>query len=211
MIGHDRNTFVIGLDLDNTIIDYGSLFYNVALEKKWIPLECSKDKTGVREYLQTKGRNDLWTELQGLIYGPFLTEAVPYEGVDVFLLECRKLKIPVWIISHKTRFPAAGFQYDLHAAASAWLLASGLIQNETGGVNKDRVLFCETRSEKIAAIIRYQLTHFVDDLPEVLFDAGFPKATTRYLYAPNGIQMRLPACEGVNSWQDLKRIILDST
>jgi hypothetical protein len=208
MIGQNR-TFVIGLDLDNTIINYGSLFYDVALEKKWIPTECQKDKIGVREYLQAKGRNDLWTELQGLIYGPYLTEAVPYAGVDDFLLKCRTLSIPVWIVSHKTRFPAIGIQYDLQASASAWLFASGLIHNETGGVNKDRVIFCETRSEKIASIIRLQLTHFVDDLPDVFIDADFPKETIKYLYAPEGVQRQQPYCESVSSWQELKMIILN--
>jgi len=209
MIGQNR-TFVIGLDLDNTIINYGSLFYDVALEKKWIPIGCQKDKIGVREYLQAKGRNDLWTELQGLIYGPYLTEAVPYSGVDDFLLECRRLNVPVWIVSHKTRFPAVGFQYDLHASASAWLFTSGLIHDKTGGVNKDRIIFCETRSEKIAAIVKLQITHFVDDLPEVFLDADFPKETTRYLYAPEGIQLQPSYCESVSSWQDLKMIILNS-
>ncbi len=209
MIGQNR-TFVIGLDLDNTIINYGRLFYDIALERKWIPIECQKDKIGVREYLQAKGRNDLWTELQGLIYGPYLTEAVPYSGVDDFLLECRRLSIPVWIVSHKTRFPAMGFQYDLHASASAWLLASGLIYDETGGINKDRIIFCESRSEKIASIIRLHVTHFVDDLPEVFLDADFPKETTRYLYAPDGVQRQPPYCKSVSSWQDLKMIILNS-
>ena len=208
MIAQNR-TLIIGLDLDNTIINYGRLFYDIALEKKWIPIECQKDKIGVRKYLQRKGRNDLWTELQGLIYGPCLTEAEPYSGVDDFLLECRKLKIPVWIVSHKTRFPAMGFQHDLHASASEWLFASGLIHSETGGVTKDRVIFCETRSEKIAAIVRLQLTHFVDDLPEVFLDADFPKEINKYLYAPDGVQRQLPYCELVNSWQELKINILN--
>ena len=204
-----NRAFTIGLDLDNTIINYGSLFYDVALEKKWIPAECQKDKIGVREYLQAKGRNDLWTELQGLVYGHYLAQALPYPGVDDFLLECGKLKIPVWIISHKTRFPAAGCQYDLHASASAWLFSSGLIHDETGGVNKERIIFCETRSEKIAAIARFKLTHFVDDLPEVFLDADFPKGIKKYLYSPDGVKTQPTSCEPVSSWQGLKMIILN--
>lgn len=208
MTEHDRS-FVIGLDLDNTIINYGSMFYDIALEKEWIPIDCQKDKISVREYLQAKGKNDIWTELQGLVYGPYLTEAVPYPGVADFLLECRKLKIPAWIISHKTHFPAVGFQHDLHTSAAAWLSASGLIHNEAGGVNKDRVIFCETRSEKIAAIMRLHLTHFIDDLPEVFLDADFPKETSRYLYAPEGIQIQPPYCESISSWKELKIKILN--
>lgn len=206
----DNKSFVIGLDLDNTIINYGTLFYDIALEKNWIPPECKKDKISIREYLQKKGRNDRWTELQGFIYGPYLTQAVPYGGVDDFLLVCRRLEIPVWIISHKTHFPAAGFNYDLHAAASFWLSASGLLKEEPGGVSKDRIIFCETRSEKIAAIIKLHLTHFVDDLPEVFHDENFPEETMRYLYTPEGNTQHPPCCKIVKSWQDLKMAILNT-
>lgn len=198
-----NRSLVIGLDLDNTIINYGDLFYNVALAKKWIPRECKKDKIGVREYLQAKGRNDHWTELQGLIYGPYSREAEPYSGVGDFLLESRSLRIPVWIVSHKTRFPAIGLQYDLHALASEWLCASGFIRDEVGGVTKDRVVFCESRTDKIAAIKRLRLTHFVDDLPEVFLDADFPKEIKKYLYAPDGVQRQPPHCTSASSWQEL--------
>jgi hypothetical protein len=208
MIAQNR-TIIIGLDLDNTIINYGDLFYNVALEKKWIPIACQKDKIRVREYLQAKGRNDLWIELQGLIYGPYLKEAEPYSGVTDFLLECRSLSIPVWIVSHKTRFPAIGLQYDLHASASEWLFANGLITDEAGGIRKNRVIFCESRSDKIAAIKRLRLTHFVDDLPEVFLDADFPKEIKKYLYTPDGAQRQPPYCESVSSWQELKINILN--
>lgn len=206
----NNKSFVIGLDLDNTIINYGTLFYDIALRKKWIPEECGKDKIGVREYLQNKGRNDLWTELQGLIYGPHLTHAAPYFGVDDFLLVCRRLEIPVWIISHKTRYPAAGFHYDLHASAFSWLFASGLLKDEPGGVSKERIIFCETRSEKIAAIIKLRLTHFVDDLPEVFLDEKFPEETIRYLYVPEGTSQHPPCCKIINSWQDIKMIVLNA-
>ncbi len=209
MIAQNKK-FIIGLDLDNTIINYGDLFYNVALEKKWIPIECPKDKVSVREYLQVKGENDLWTELQGLIYGYYLTKAVPYTGVDDFLMECRRLTIPVWIVSHKTHYPAVGSPYDLHASAAKWLLASGLIRDEAGGVNKDRITFCESRSEKIALIMKLRLTHFVDDLPEVFLDAEFPKGIKKYLYAPDGVKKQLRYSESASSWQELKIKILES-
>ena len=209
MANIQNKTPVIGVDLDNTIINYGDLFYTVALDKKWIPKECQRDKISIRGYLQSKGRNDLWTELQGLVYGPYLKDAVLYSGVDDFLLACRRLVIPVWIVSHKTRFPAIGFQYDLHASASEWLSASGLICNENGGVRKDRVIFCESRSEKIRAILGLQLTHFVDDLPEVFLEPDFPKEIRKYLYAPDGVEKPTSYCDTVTSWQDLKAKILD--
>ncbi len=199
-----HRTPVIGLDLDNTIINYGELFYQVARERHWIPGECRMDKNGVRDYLQSEGRNDLWTELQGLVYGPYLRDALVYAGVDDFLHTCRKRDVPVWIISHKTRFPVVGSPYDLHRMAWEWLSASGLIRDETGGAGKDRVIFCETRSDKIAAIKRLPVTHFVDDLPEVFLEPDFPRDVKKYLYAPDGVRYLPVHCETVSSWQELK-------
>lgn len=207
MISKKRNCR-IGLDLDNTIINYGELFYHVARLKEWIPIECQRDKISVREYLQSRNRNDLWTELQGLVYGPYLAGAEPYPGVDDFLEECRNRTIPVWIVSHKTRFPAIGALHDLHESASVWLQASGLVQNDIGGICRDRVMFCETRPEKIAAIKLNRLTHFVDDLPEVFMDREFPESVSKYLYAPYGGVGSSSDFETVSSWQYLKQIIL---
>jgi hypothetical protein len=200
----------IGLDLDNTIINYGDLFYRVARQEEWIPTECQRDKISVRGYLQSRDRNDLWTELQGLVYGPYLKKAEPYPDVDDFLAECCNQSIPVWIISHKTRFPAKGAQHDLHASASAWLKSSGLVQNGIGGIRNDRVMFCETRSEKIAAIAHTRLTHFVDDLPEVFKDREFPEDVSKYLYAPGGADGPSSDFETVSSWKYLKQIILNA-
>lgn len=195
---------IIGLDLDNTIIDYGSLFYDIAVEKGWVPLHCNKDKRSVKTWLQKQGRNDLWTGLQGFVYGPNLKQAVPFHGVAEFLEQCRDHEIPVWIISHKTRFPAMGYQYDLHAAASAWLSASGLIYDADGGVSGERVFFCETRSEKIAVITRLDFTHFVDDLPEVFMEADFPENIQKYLFDPEGTSQVPLFCQTVHSWQEIQ-------
>jgi len=201
-----NSRIIIGLDLDNTIIDYGSLFYDIAVEKGWVPIHCHKDKMSIKTWLQKKERNDIWTELQGFVYGPHLKQALPYHGVAEFLEQCRDLNIPVWIISHKTRFPAMGYQYDLHAAAAAWLSASGLICDANGGVSEGRVFFCETRSEKIAVIRKLDLTHFVDDLPEVFTEADFPEKTKKYLFDPGSAEQVPLFCQPVRSWREIQDI-----
>jgi hypothetical protein len=203
-VKNKNGRIIIGLDLDNTIIDYGSLFYDIAVEKGWVPIHCHKDKMSVRTWMQKKERNNLWTELQGFVYGPHLKQAVPYHGVAEFLEQCRDLEIPVWVISHKTRFPAIGYQYDLHASASAWLSASGLIYDADGGVSGERVFFCETRSEKIAVIRKLDFTHFVDDLPEVFIEADFPENTQKYLFDPEGTSQAPLFCQTVHSWKEIQ-------
>lgn len=204
----DKNRrIIIGSDLDNTIINYGTLFYDIALEKKWVSKHCLKDKVNVKAWLQKKERNNLWTELQGLVYGPYLKQVVPYQGVSEFLEQCRVFKIPVWIISHKTRFSAMGYQYDLHEAASSWLASSGLICDADGGVSRERVFFCETRSEKIAIIRKLDFTHFVDDLPEVFMQTNFPENIQKYLFDPEGMVQAPPFCHPVRSWKEIQDTI----
>ena len=43
---------IVGIDFDNTIVCYDSLFYNIALEKGLIPSNISKSKNSVRDYLR---------------------------------------------------------------------------------------------------------------------------------------------------------------
>ena len=47
---------IIGLDFDNTLIEYDLLFYKTALEFKLIPENTIKSKVGVRDYLLSIGK-----------------------------------------------------------------------------------------------------------------------------------------------------------
>ncbi|SVB15737.1 uncharacterized protein METZ01_LOCUS168591, partial [marine metagenome] len=41
----------------------------VALEQSLIKSNLNVSKIAVRDYLRDKGRNNIWTELQGYVYG----------------------------------------------------------------------------------------------------------------------------------------------
>ena len=41
----------IGIDFDNTIINYNLVFYKIALKKKLIKKDINKNKSSVKEYL----------------------------------------------------------------------------------------------------------------------------------------------------------------
>ena len=43
---------VLGLDFDNTIINYNELFHKIAFEKNLIPADLPKEKNAVRNYLR---------------------------------------------------------------------------------------------------------------------------------------------------------------
>ena len=111
----------IGIDFDNTIVCYDALFHRVCLEKGLITPNIPANKSDVRNYLRRIGKEDAWTEMQGYVYGARMSEASPYPGVIEFVTASLRAGTPVSIISHKTRHPFIGPQYDLHQSARDWL------------------------------------------------------------------------------------------
>ena len=111
----------IGIDFDNTIVSYDALFHKVALEQDVIPARLAPTKLAVRDYLRRQDREDVWTEMQGTVYGARMDEAAAYPGVIEFLRWARGEGVALSIISHKTRHPFIGPKYDLHEAARRWV------------------------------------------------------------------------------------------
>src|SRR6266516_4689237 len=117
---HDLIT-VIGVDFDNTIVSYDDLFHRIAVERGLVPPELDPRKNQVRDFLRRSGREQDWTELQGYVYGARMAEARAFPGVLEFFSETIRRRLPVYIVSHKTRAPVLGPGYDLHRAAHSWL------------------------------------------------------------------------------------------
>jgi FMN phosphatase YigB (HAD superfamily) len=174
----------IGLDFDNTIVSYDALFHKVALEGAWIPAEVPVSKVSVRDYLRGIGKESVWTEMQGYVYGARMDEAAAYPGVVETLVWAREQEIPVSIVSHKTRHPFLGKQYDLHAAARHWI---DLHLTDAQGplVASDQVYFELTKESKVQQIAHIGCTVYVDDLPEILLAPGFPEGTQKILFDPD--------------------------
>ena len=177
----------IGIDFDNTIVCYDALFHRVAREKNVIPENMPVNKSDVRNHLRRIGKEDVWTEMQGYVYGGRMSEADAYPGVIDFFKACVAKGIRVTIISHKTRYPFLGEKYDLHKAARDWLELQGFFDLSRIGLARENVFFELTKQEKLNRIGAVGCTHFIDDLPEFLAEASFPKATCRLLFDPNNL------------------------
>lgn len=175
---------VLGIDFDNTIVCYDEIFHRVAREQELIPPDTPVTKEAVRNYLRGCDREDVWTELQGYVYGGRMHDVDPYPGVREFIARTVRQGLPVYIISHKTRYPYLGHPYDLHGAALDWLEFQGFFASDRIGMPRDRVFFELTREEKLARIGTIGCSHFIDDLPEFLAEETFPPATARFLFAP---------------------------
>jgi len=158
----------LGLDFDNTLISYDVLFRKVALEQGLIPQETEANKNAVRNYLREVNREDEWTKLQGEVYGGRILEAAPYPGMKQILQSISGLGLPITIVSHKTKTPFMGKQWDLHAAARAWLSQYEMHAHPGPNISHERTFFELTKQAKCDRIVAVGCTHYVDDLPEIL-------------------------------------------
>ena len=189
----------IGIDFDNTIVCYDGVFHRLAVEQTLVPDTVPRNKNAVRDYLREAGREDDWTELQGLVYGCHMDEAELFPGVKEFFSAARTQGFAIQIISHKTQFPARGEKWDLHKSASLWLVTKKIEQP---------AYFLPTREEKLKTIAAAGCTVFIDDLPEVLGETNFPKGTKPILFDPNGSFAHEHFLR-LRSWYDAMPLILE--
>ena len=198
----------IGIDFDNTIACYDALFNRVCLEKGLITPDVPVNKSDVRNYLRRVGREDAWTEIQGYVYGARMSEAAPYPGVVEFVTASRRAGTPVSIISHKTRHPFLGPQYDLHQSARDWLEQQGFFDPDGMGLTLESVFLELTREAKLERIRARGVSHFIDDLPELLSAPGFPNEVRRILFDPNGLYTGEGKFIRTESWTQIHKLLL---
>ncbi len=199
---------LLGIDFDNTIVCYDALFHRVALEDGWIPASLPANKSDVRNHLRRIGREDVWTEMQGRVYGPRLAEAEPFPGVLDFLRLCRTAGLEFCIISHKTRTPFAGQPHDLHQAAWNWLETRGFFNPSDIALPRSRVFLELTKQAKLQRIAACACSAFIDDLPEFLAEPAFPASTRRILFDPNRLYGPEIPFERLHSWLDAPNRLL---
>lgn len=196
---------IIGLDFDNTIVKYDDLFHRVALEKKLISKEIPVNKFEVRNYLRQMGKEDVWTEMQGYVYGARMEEAIAYDGAIEFLVWAKTNGHQLAIISHKTKFPFAGEKYDLHSSATKWIADNLLLDGEPL-VQTENIFFLPTKELKVAKITSFDCDLFLDDLPEILTADGFSEKTKKILFDPED-KHSLPTSSSISkltSWRQFK-------
>jgi hypothetical protein len=195
---------IIGVDFDNTIVCYDGLFRKLAVEQGLVPRDIGPSKNAVRDYLRQIGQEDRWTELQGCAYGPGMAQARLFPGVVQFFRRCRREGRDVFIISHRTRYPFLGPRHDLHQSARDFLLRQGFNDTTQIGLPADRIIFHETKAEKIARIRDVGCTHFIDDLPEILaaIEPGLP--VEKILFDPSGLFSDCPGAYRVGSWAEVE-------
>ena len=198
----------IGLDFDNTIVNYDKIFYDVAIEWDIVPKDIPTNKLAVRNFLREQGKEERWTEMQGYVYGARMDDAQLYPGVIDFIKEVKKNGHAIAIVSHKTRHPFLGPKYDLHDAARQWieknLRSDGVLLLEEGSV-----FFELTKETKLKRIGDLCCDVFVDDLPEIIASSYFPANTSAILFDPDlthvPITEKYPGLCVLSSWAEIQK------
>ena len=88
-------------------------------------------------------------------------------------------------------------------AALDWMAGQGLFGSDRCIALAD-VYFESTRAEKLARIAALSLTHFIDDLEEVLSDPDFPPNVERILFA-DGAQPASASYTSCSTWRDIEQ------
>ncbi len=194
----------IGFDFDNTIVTYDELFYKVAIENSLIPAELPRSKLAVRDYLRRADNENAWTEMQGYVYGARMSEAIAYPGVIEFIKLARGNGIAMVIVSHKTKHPFRGPDYNLHDAARGWV-ERFLVDGVNNLIEPDHVFFEVTKEDKVARIAQCECDFYIDDLPEILLMSGFPQETAPILFDPENNHGKEWVGTRLDSWQGIKK------
>jgi len=175
---------VIGIDFDNTIINYDKIIYKIAREKEFIPINYPCDKRIIKNAIMALPQGDLkWQNIQAKIYGKRINEAHLAQGVLEFINKCKDHQIPVYVISHKTKFSnLLPGSKNFQKAAIQWMGKN--IFYPKSALKPRNIYFEITRKEKVKRIEQLGCTHFIDDLKEVFQEPEFPQRVKKILYAP---------------------------
>jgi hypothetical protein len=205
----------IGLDFDNTLVSYDKLFIDAASAKGWIPALTTTTDAGGKIWVsnivrQLADGEIKWQTLQAEVYGPRMNEAVLLDGVATFLQEAVRRKVEMFIVSHKTRFARRDTEKksDLRLTALDWMDKTGFFTTDGFRFSRENIFFCATRKEKVDRIAKLNCDYFIDDLPEVFAEPGFPARTKQILIAPHGESNGSKTYKSFQAWTTIHRELL---
>jgi len=196
----------IGIDLDNTIVNYDAAFAAVACELGLLPPGCGVvSKEAVKAAVRQRAGEQAWMYLQGQVYGRFIDRATPYPGFDTFLHAAQARDLRIFVVSHKTQTGHFDpLHVDLRRAARNWMEQYGFIGIDGSGLPASRVYFEDTQADKIGRILSLECHIFVDDLPAVLHHPALPDALERIWFA--GSQPAANGC-GLRPYRDWRTVL----
>ncbi len=172
---------IIGIDFDNTIIDYSNLFEIVAKKKKY-KLNSNLNKASLKKFLIKNKKENEWTIIQGEVYGKYIMRAKLQKGFIKLFKYLLKQNIKIFIVSHKTKYPYLGKKINLRKAATKWIEKNIINKDKNFQFSIKNVYFENTIEKKINRIAKLKCDIFIDDLTKIL--NLLPKNIDKFLFNP---------------------------
>ncbi len=202
-----NNKPIIGIDFDNTIVTYDSVFTSIAND--WYSLNLSKqsNKVIVRDTLRKENDGEKkWQRLQTEVYGRSIERAAPAKGVVQTLAKLKDNGFDLKIISHKTEFANTDKSINLRDAARDWLQTNNIMNSI---IAEDNIYFASTREAKIAKIIENGCDIFIDDLIEVFTNTAFPDKVERILFSEQAPPILTNIDHFCSCWYGIAELLLN--
>ncbi len=201
---------IIGIDFDNTIIDYNNVFLDTSKSMGFLPQDISVANFGkeeIRNFIRSLDKGETkWQKLQAQVYGPQINKASIMDGFLQFLYSRQKYDDEIYIISHKSLHPAQDENINLRQYALEWLESQNLFHTYLSRIN---IFFESTRREKLARIQQLKCHVFIDDLVEIFMDPRFPSLTYKILLTKNSLNCFSPSIIQFDCWDKITQHILD--
>ena len=199
---------LIGIDFDNTIVDYNEVFVTLANERMLLNQYLGGGRQEVRDQLLARDLEFEWRDLQAAAYGNRMNEATIMSGFLDFIVRARSESVELKIVSHKTLFSnLTGKGTNFRHAALQWMTKFNFFQDL--GFKDTDIYFEDTRDAKIDRITALECSHFIDDLEEVLCHPSWPSVTARLLFA-NESQLRVSGLPTFPNWNAITNTLWSS-
>ena len=160
----------IGLDLDNTLINYSKSY--PAIIKDLNSKTKLKKRSEIKQYLKSLDDTNVefeWRKFQSYLYTKGLEYAYPSFSIKLLLRILNKSH-DVFIVSHKTEFTSVEFgKQDLRMISTQWMKHHKLVPEYLALHN---IHYCNSQEDKIFKINSLNLDVFIDDLGEIIYSSN---------------------------------------
>jgi hypothetical protein len=184
----------IGIDLDNTIINYNNSFIQYLKEKKIYLKRIDKDK--IKKISNDNPKIINWTHVQEKIYGKYIKYAKPFSYYKKFEKFALKNNFKLFIISHKTKYSEYSKRFNLHEKSKEWLKKNIKIDNY-------KIFFHNNINDKIKRISSLKLDYYIDDLDKIFKKKNYPKKTKKIFFS----NKKLDNTFNLKNWKEILTFI----
>lgn len=184
----------IGIDLDNTIINYHNSFKKYLRERRILLKNINKEKVKFIANNNSKIKN--WTEAQEEIYGKYIVFAKLFKFFEEFEKFALNKNMKLYIVSHKTKYSQFSKKYNLHTQSNKWI-KKNIIKG------KYQIFYVNTINEKIKQIAKIKPNYFIDDLLEVFDNKNFPKNVKKIHFS----KIKNEKILTLHNWRKIKKYI----